>query len=195
MNHQTPALPHAHDALEPQLSAPALAAHRQQHLALVEALNRQVADTRFQTMPLPDIVRQASGTLYELAAEVWNHEFFWSCLRPPVETGANAPEPGSLATAIDDTFGSIDGLREQFNSLALALPGSGWIWLVQRRHGPLALVATRNAGNPLTGTDTPLLACDVWEHAYYIDHPGRREAWLDAFWPLVDWPVVASRLA
>lgn len=199
-----PALPYAPDALEPQLSATALKYHHQHHLALVEALNSQVADTGFQAMPLPGIIRQARGPLHSTAAEVWNHQFFWHSLRPAPRSASEAnpntgsvtgPEAGALATAIDDAFGSFDGLRDQFNALALSLPGSGWVWLVQRRHGSLALAATVNAGNPLTGTDTPLLACDIWEHAYLIDHPGRLDAWLDAFWQLVDWPTVAARLA
>ncbi|MFA7542679.1 MAG: Fe-Mn family superoxide dismutase, partial [Lysobacterales bacterium] len=162
---ELPALPYAHDALQPHFSAAAVDQHRQHHQALANSLARLAAGTRFEAMALPDIVRQASGTLFNTAAEVWNHDFYWACLRPPADSASPGADSGALAEAIDEAFGSFDGLREQFTGLALSLFGSGWIWLVQRRNGALALVATANAGNPLTGTDTPLLACDVWEHA------------------------------
>lgn len=191
----TPALPYPDDALEPQLSAAAIGHHRQHQLALVQALDDLVRDTPFQTLPLPEIIRQASGPLYSTAAEVWNHDFFWRCLRPPGTHAGDGPEDGPLRSAIDAAFGGNTGLREQFFALARSLPGSGWLWLVQRRSGALGLLACRDAGNPLTGTDVPLLACDLWEHAWMTDYPGDRDAWLQAFWCLIDWPAVAGRLA
>ncbi|MFT4247700.1 MAG: Fe-Mn family superoxide dismutase [Pseudomonas sp.] len=188
---ELPALPYALSALEPHLSAATLDSHHgQYHRQCVEELNARIEGSEFAELPLEDIVRRAQGSLFDAAAQVWNHDFYWQCLRA---RGGGDPA-GALAGKIAQAFGDAAHLRQEFNRVALALFGSGWVWLVQRPDGTLALVSTPHSGTPLTGGDTPLLACDVWEHAYYLDHQNARAAYLEAFWKVVNWDFVASRL-
>lgn len=184
-------LPYDRAALAPHLSAETLDLHHGQHQrALVERLNAQIAGSEFADLPLQDLVRRTQGRVFQHAAEVWNHEFYWQGLRP---RGGGEPG-GALGERIAKSFGDLARFKADFERMALAVFGSGWVWLVQRPDATLALVATANAGSPLTGEDTPLLACDLWEHAYCIDYRGDRARYLEAFWKLVNWEFVAANL-
>ncbi|QNH20815.1 superoxide dismutase [Xanthomonas sp. GW] len=184
-------LPYDRAALAPHLSAETLDQHHGQHQrALVERLNAQIAGSEFADLPLQELVRRTQGRLFQHAAEVWNHEFYWRGLRP---RGGGEPG-GELAERIAKSFGDVARFKAEFARMALAVFGSGWVWLVQRPDATLALLATVNAGSPLTGEDLPLLACDLWEHAYYIDYRGDRARYLEAFWKLVNWEFVAANL-
>jgi len=188
---ELPPLPYDRTALQPHLSAETLDHHYgKHHRAYVDRLNELIAGSEFEALPLEDIVRRAQGGLFNQAAQVWNHNFYWQCLRP---RGGGDPG-GLLAEKISQAFGDVAHLRSEFNRLAMATFGSGWTWLVQRSDGNLAIVTTSNASTPLTGEDVPLLTCDVWEHAYYIDYRNARAQYLEAFWKLVNWDFVASQL-
>ena len=188
---ELPDLPYPRTALQPHLSAQTLDLHHgQHHHGYVAALNTRIAGTELDGLPLEDIVRSSQGSLFEAAAQAWNHAFFWQCLHPR----AGGEPHGALAERITRQFGDVQKLREEFNRAALAVFGSGWAWLVQHPDGRLAIVTTRNAGTPLTGNSTPLLACDVWEHAYYTDFQNDRARYLQAFWKLVNWDFVGAQL-
>jgi Fe-Mn family superoxide dismutase len=192
MAHELPSLPYAMDALEPHISRETLEYHYgKHHNTYVDNLNKLVADTEFASASLEDIVRKASGGVFNNAAQVWNHSFYWNCLSP---NGGGAPA-GDLATAIDRDFGSLDAFKEEFSTKAVTLFGSGWAWLVRNPDGKLSIMQTSNADTPLTGTATPLLTCDVWEHAYYVDYRNARPKYVEAFWNLVNWDFVASNFA
>lgn len=189
---ELPALPWARDALAPHISAETIDYHYgKHHQAYVTNLNAQIKGTEFADASLEDIVRKSSGGVFNNAAQVWNHTFYWNCLSPD---GGGEPD-GKLADAINAAFGDFAAFKEQFTKTAIGTFGSGWGWLVQRQDGTLALASTSNAGTPLTGTDRPLLTCDVWEHAYYIDYRNARPTYLDAFWKLINWEFVASQMA
>jgi superoxide dismutase, Fe-Mn family len=184
-------LPYDRAALAPHLSAETLDHHHGQHQRLlVERLNAQIAGSEFAELPLQDLVRRAQGRLFQHAAEVWNHEFYWRGLRP---RGGGEPG-GALSERIARNFVDFARFKADFERMALGVFGSGWVWLVQRQDATLALLATANAGSPLTGEDIPLLTCDLWEHAYYIDYRGDRARYLEAFWKLVNWEFVAANL-
>lgn len=188
---ELPDLPYPRTALQPYLSAQTLDLHHgQHHHGYVAALNTRIAGTELDGLPLEDIVRSSQGSLFEAAAQAWNHAFFWQCLHPR----AGGEPHGALAERITHQFGDVQKLREEFNRAALAVFGSGWAWLVQHPDGRLAIVTTRNAGTPLTGNSTPLLACDLWEHAYYTDFQNDRARYLQAFWKLVNWDFVGAQL-
>ena len=188
---ELPDLPYPRTALQPHLSAQTLDLHHgQHHHGYVAALNTRIAGTELDDLPLEDIVRSSQGSLFEAAAQAWNHAFFWQCLHPR----AGGEPHGALAERITRQFGDVQKLREEFNRAALAVFGSGWAWLVQHPDGRLAIVTTRNAGTPLTGNSTPLLACDLWEHAYYTDFQNDRARYLQAFWKLVNWDFVGAQL-
>jgi superoxide dismutase, Fe-Mn family len=188
---ELPPLPFARDALEPHISAETMDYHYgKHHQGYADQLNKQILGTEFEAMALEDIVRSASGPMFNNAAQVWNHSFYWNCLSP---RGGGEPE-GRLAVAINHAFGSFEQFRQYFNQAALTLFGAGWIWLVQRPDGHLALVSASNAGTPITGEDRPLLTCDVWEHAYYIDHRNARPRYVETFWKLVNWAFVNHQL-
>ena len=191
MAHQLPELPFARDALAPHISAETLEYHYgKHHQAYVDNLNKLIPGTEFENMPLEDIVRKASGGIFNNAAQVWNHTFYWHCLSPD---GGGEPA-GELAGAINQSFGSFAGFKEAFTKTAVGQFGSGWAWLVRNANGSLAVEATANAGNPLTEGKQPLLTCDVWEHAYYIDYRNARAKYVEAFWQLVNWSSVADNL-
>jgi len=188
---ELPPLPYERNALEPHISAETLDYHYgKHHKTYVDNLNKQIEGTEFAELPLEAIIRKAQGGMFNNAAQTWNHTFYWHCLKP---NGGGEPT-GKLKEAIDKAFGDFAKFKEEFTKLAVGTFGSGWGWLVQRTDGTLALVSTSNAATPLTGEDTPLLTCDVWEHAYYIDYRNARPKYLEAFWNLVNWDFVASNL-
>ena len=191
MSFELPALPYSNDALGPHISPETLEYHYgKHHNAYVTNLNNLTADTPWAEKSLEEIVREADGALFNDAAQVWNHSFYWSCLSP---AGGGAPS-GALATAIDSAFGSFAAFQEAFTKAAATQFGSGWAWLVKDAAGELAIVQTSNAGNPMTDGATPLMTCDVWEHAYYVDYRNARPQYIAAFWQLVNWDFVAGQL-
>ena len=188
---ELPALPYARNALEPHISAATLALHHGgHHQAYVDETNRLLQGSGLEGLALEEVVRQARGRLAEQAAQAWNHGFYWSCLSP---RGGGEPG-GRLGELLARQYGDSARFREEFTRMALGLPGSGWVWLVQHPDGSPGIVATRGAATPLTGVDVPLLACDVWEHAYYLDRRNARAEYLESFWKVVDWDAVAARL-
>jgi Fe-Mn family superoxide dismutase len=192
MPHQLPELPYAINALEPHISRETLEYHYgKHHQTYVTNLNNLIAGTEFETAGLVDIIKKATGPIFNNAAQVWNHSFYWLCLSP---TGGAQPT-GALLGAIETSFGSFAEFKDQFSKTAISTFGSGWAWLVKNQDGSLAITSTSNAATPLTGEATPLLTCDVWEHAYYIDYRNARPKYVEAFWNLVNWEFVAKELA
>ena len=192
MTHVLPELPYAKDALEPHISAETLEFHYGKHHATyVDKLNGMIAGTEFESASLEDIIAGASGGIFNNAAQIWNHSFYWDGLSP---NGGGKPE-AALAQAIDQTFGSFDKFKEAFTASALGNFGSGWTWLVKNSSGNLEIVNTDDAANPMTDGYTPVLTCDVWEHAYYIDYRNKRPDYINAFWNLVNWEFVATKFA
>lgn len=188
---ELPALPYDRTALEPHISGETLDYHYgKHHKAYVDNLNKMIEGTEFANMPLEDIIRKSQGGMFNNAAQVWNHTFYWNCMKP---NGGGAPS-GKLADAITKAFGSFDAFKEEFTKTCVGTFGSGWGWLVQRPDGSLALVSTSNAATPLTGEDKPLLTCDVWEHAYYIDYRNARPKYMEGFWNLVNWDFATSNM-
>jgi Fe-Mn family superoxide dismutase len=189
---ELPALPYDRAALEPHISAETIDFHySKHHQTYVTNLNNLIAGTEFENADLESIVRKAQGGLFNNAAQVWNHTFYWNCLKP---NGGGEPT-GKLADAINASFGSFEAFKAEFTKTAIGTFGSGWAWLVQRADGSLALVSTSNAATPLTGTDKALLTCDVWEHAYYVDYRNARPKYVEAFWNLVNWDFVTAQMA
>ncbi|GAB4289812.1 MAG: superoxide dismutase [Fe] [Methylophaga sp.] len=192
MAFQLPPLPYAQNALEPTISAETIEYHYgKHHQTYVNNLNNLVPGTEFDGLSLEEIISKASGGIFNNAAQVWNHTFYWNCMTPD---GKGAPS-GDLAAAIDSTFGSFEKFKEEFSKSAATNFGSGWTWLVKNKDGSIAIVNTSNAGCPLTEGQTPLLTVDVWEHAYYIDYRNARPKYLEAFWGLVNWDFVAANYA
>ncbi|MFN7550943.1 MAG: superoxide dismutase [Pseudomonadota bacterium] len=188
---ELPALPYARDALAPHISAETIDFHYgKHHQTYVTNLNNQIKGTEFETAALEDIVRRSTGGMFNNAAQVWNHTFYWHCLKP----GGGGEPTGRIGDAIKSAFGSFAAFKEEFTKVALGTFGSGWAWLVQRADGTLALVSTSNAATPLTTTDRALLTCDVWEHAYYVDYRNARAKYVEAFWNLVNWDFVAAQM-
>ena len=188
---ELPPLPYERNALEPHISAETLEYHYgKHHKTYVDNLNKLIEGTEFADMPLEEIVRKSQGGMFNNAAQVWNHTFYWNCLSP---NGGGEPT-GKVAEAINKAFGDFASFKDEFTKLSIGTFGSGWGWLVQRPDGALALVSTSNANTPLTGEDTALLTCDVWEHAYYIDYRNARPKYLEAFWNLVNWDFVAANM-
>lgn len=192
MEHKLPELPYALDALAPTISKETLEFHYgKHHQTYVTNLNNLIKDTEFENASLEEIVKKSSGGIFNNAAQVWNHTFYWFGLSP---NGGGEPT-GALAEAINAKWGSFDEFKKAFNAVAAGTFGSGWAWLVKAADGSLDLVSTSNAATPLTGDKTPLLTCDVWEHAYYIDYRNSRPNYLEGFWKLVNWDVVAKHFA
>ncbi|MEZ5738783.1 MAG: superoxide dismutase [Fe] [Burkholderiaceae bacterium] len=191
MEHKLPELPFAMDALAPHISKETLEYHYgKHHQTYVTNLNNLIKGTEFEKLSLEDIVRKADGGIFNNAAQVWNHTFYWNSLSPK---GGGEPS-GKLADGINKAWGSVAAFQEAFNKSAAGNFGSGWTWLVQKSDGSLAIVNTSNAGTPLTTGDTALLTCDVWEHAYYIDHRNSRPNYLAGFWKLANWSFAASNM-
>ena len=192
MEHTLPPLPYAMDALAPTISKETLEFHySKHHQTYVTNLNNLIKGTDFENATLEEIIKKSSGGIFNNAAQVWNHTFYWNGFKP---NGGGAPA-GALATAIDAKWGSFDNFKAEFAKSCLGNFGSGWTWLVKKADGTLDISNTSNAGCPLTGADTPLLTCDVWEHAYYIDYRNLRAKYVESFWTLVNWEFVAANFA
>ena len=188
---ELPALPFERNALEPHISVETIDYHYgKHHKAYVDKLNELTPGTEFADMSLEEIIKKSDGTIFNNAAQVWNHTFYWYCLQP----GGGKEPSGKLADAINAAFGDFTKFKEQFTDTAIKTFGSGWAWLVQRKDGSVALVSTSNAATPLTGEDTALMTCDVWEHAYYLDYQNLRPKYLENFWSLVNWDFIASNM-
>jgi Fe-Mn family superoxide dismutase len=191
MEHKLPELPYAKDALVPHISAETIEYHYgKHHKAYVDNINRLIPGTEFEKMSLEDIIQKSSGGIFNNAAQIWNHTFYWNCLSPK---GGSEPT-GELANAITRQFQSFAQFKEKFTNAAATLFGSGWAWLVKNSDGSLSIEAMSNAGTPLKDGRKALLTCDVWEHAYYIDYRNARAGYLEAFWKLVNWEFVARNL-
>lgn len=183
--HELPPLPYGLDALEPHISRETLEYHHgKHHAAYVAKLNDGIAGTEFENKSLEEIVRKASGKILNNAAQAWNHDFYWHCLSPK---GGSAE--GELLEAIKQQFQSLDNFEKEFTTEAANHFGSGWAWLVLDK-GKLAITTTHDADTPLRHGQVPLLTCDVWEHAYYIDYRNKRPDYLQAFWSVVNWNFV-----
>ncbi|MEI7968641.1 MAG: Fe-Mn family superoxide dismutase [Betaproteobacteria bacterium] len=190
MEHLLPPLPYAMDALAPHISRETFEYHYgKHHQAYVTNLNNLVKGTEFEALGLEDIVRKSAGGIFNNSAQVWNHTFFWSSMRPG---GGGAPS-GALAAAIAQKWGSFDAFKEAFAKSAVGNFGSGWTWLVRKPDGSVDIVNTSNAGTPLTTADKALLTVDVWEHAYYVDYRNARPKFVEAFLNhLANWDFAAS---
>jgi len=192
MAFELPTLPYAKNALAPHISEETLEFHYgKHHKTYVDNLNNLVPGTEFEGRSLEEIITTSAGGIFNNAAQVWNHTFYWHCLAP---NGGGEPT-GELADAINAKFGSFENFKEEFTKTSVTTFGSGWGWLVKNAAGELELASTIGAGNPMTDGKTPLLTCDVWEHAYYIDYRNARPAYLKAFWELVNWDYVAEQFA
>ena len=189
MAFELPALPYDRDALEPHISRETLDYHYgKHHNTYVVKLNGLVEGTELESKSLEDIVKSSEGGIFNNAAQIWNHTFYWHCLSP---NGGGQPS-GALAEAINSAFGSFEDFVTKFTDSAVNNFGSGWTWLVKNADGSVEIVNTSNAATPLTTNQVPLLTCDVWEHAYYIDYRNVRPDYLKAFWALVNWEFVAG---
>lgn len=193
MAFEFPPLPYAQNALEPHISAETLEYHYgKHHKTYLDNLNKLIAGTEFEGKTLEEVVKSSSGGVFNNAAQVWNHTFYWNCMSP---NGGGAAT-GAVAEAIDKTFGSFDKFKEEFSTSAATNFGSGWTWLVKKADGSVAIVNTSNAETPLTDSSvTVLLTADVWEHAYYVDYRNARVKYLEAFWNLVNWEFVNKNFA
>jgi len=192
MAYELPDLPYAKNALEPHISAETLEYHHDKHHATyVTKLNGLLPGSEFENASLEDIIKKApAGGIFNNGAQVWNHTFYFNCMGP---NGGGEPG-GKLADAINAAFGSFDAFKEKFNEMAANNFGSGWTWLVQNDSGAVEIVNTSNAANPMRDGKTPLLTCDVWEHAYYIDYRNARPKYLENFWNVVNWDFVAQQM-
>ncbi|MFZ9035105.1 MAG: superoxide dismutase [Francisellaceae bacterium] len=187
---ELPALPYAKSALEPYISAETLEYHYgKHHQAYVTNLNNLIPGSGFEGKSLEEIIKTSTGGIFNNAAQIWNHTFYWHCLSP----NGGRPE-GELLAAIEKSFGSFEAFKQAFSKTAVTTFGSGWAWLVKARSGELKLVSTSNAQTPLTDSDVvPLLTCDVWEHAYYIDYRNARPKYVEEFWNIVNWKFVSEQ--
>jgi Fe-Mn family superoxide dismutase len=189
MAHALPPLPYEQDALEPTISRETIEYHYgKHHQTYVTNLNNLIPGTEFENASLEEIVKTSSGGIFNNAAQIWNHTFYWNCFSPQ---GGGEPS-GSLADAINAAFGSFTEFQKQFAKSAATNFGSGWTWLVKNSAGKLEIVNTSNAANPMTEGMTPLLTVDVWEHAYYIDYRNARPKYLEEVWKIVDWEFVGD---
>ena len=190
---ELPALPYAKDALAPHISEETLEFHYgKHHQTYVTKLNGLIPGTEFEGKSLEDIVKTSSGGVFNNAAQIWNHTFYWNCLSP----NGGGEATGAVADAINVAFGSFEKFKEEFTTSAINNFGSSWTWLVKKADGSVAIVNTSNAATPLTDDSvTPILTVDLWEHAYYIDYRNARPAYMDAFWNLVNWEFVNANFA
>lgn len=192
MTHVLPPLPYAMDALQPYISKETLEYHySKHHQAYVNNLNNLVPSTEFADASLDDIIMKSSGGIFNNAAQVWNHTFYWNCLTP--KTGGTPS--GQLAEAIDKAFGSFEEFKKRFSQTAITTFGSGWAWLVKNEKGELEIISTSNADLPMKHGKKALLTCDVWEHAYYIDYRNMRPTYVEQFWHIVNWDFVAKNFS
>lgn len=188
MEHKLPELPYPKNALAPYISEETMEYHYgKHHKGYVDTLNSLLPGTEFEDMSLEDIIRKAPpGELFNQAAQVWNHTFYWQSMSPE-----GADPTGDLGNAMKSAFGSVDDFRQKFTDMAVGNFGSGWTWLVARQDGSLDVVNTDDANNPMQDDLKPLFTCDVWEHAYYIDYRNARPKYLEAFWNIVNWDFSA----
>lgn len=192
MEHTLPELPYAMDALAPHLSKETLEYHYgKHHQAYVTNLNNLIKGTGFENDTLEGIIKKSSGGIFNNAAQVWNHTFYWNGMKP---NGGGDPK-GALADAIKKKWGNVDEFKKAFATSCVGNFGSGWTWLVKKLDGSLEIVNTSNAATPMSGSDRPLLTCDVWEHAYYVDYRNLRAKYVESFWSLVNWDFVENNYA
>lgn len=188
---ELPKLPYEMNALEPYISAETLQYHYgKHHKAYVDKLNTLIPGTKFEKMSLEEIIKHSDGAIFNNAAQVWNHTFYWESM---CQLGGGEPND-EVAAEIIEYFGSVAEFKEKFTNAAITRFGSGWAWLVADKHGKLEIVSTSNADTPLTDGKTPLLTCDVWEHAYYIDTRNDRPKYVSNFWHVVNWDFVTKNL-
>jgi Fe-Mn family superoxide dismutase len=190
MNHTLPTLPYALNALEPHISQKTLEFHYgKHHQAYITNLNNLLPGTKYENATLESIVMEADGPIFNNGAQIWNHTFYFTGFSPK---GGGEPA-GNLADAIKKSFGSFSEFKEKFSKSAITLFGSGWAWLVKNADGSLGIIQESNAGNPLRKGLVPILTCDVWEHAYYLDYQNRRPDYIASFWKIVDWEIIGKR--
>ena len=191
MQHTLPDLPYANNALEPYISAETIAFHYgKHHQTYVTNLNKLIIGTEFEKASLEEIVKKSSGAIFNNAAQIWNHTFYWNGLTPN-----NRAPSGVLLDAINAKWGSIDTFKTAFTQCAITTFGAGWAWLIKKEDGTLDIVSTSNAATPLTTKAIPLLTCDVWEHAYYIDYRNARAEYVEKFWNIINWDFVEKNFA
>lgn len=191
MKHTLPELPYSNDALSPFLSPETLSFHYgKHHQAYVNKLNELIEGTEFAESSLEQIIKKASGAIFNNAAQIWNHTFYWNGLSPK---SIKTPR-GKIAEKINEKWSSFDKFKEEFTQKATTNFGSGWTWLVKNKKGSLEIINTSNAGNPMTDGATPLLTLDVWEHAYYIDYRNARPTYIQEFWNYINWDFVNSHM-
>lgn len=191
MSFELPALPYDKNALAPVISEETLDYHYgKHHAAYVKNLNGLIDGTAHADKSLEEIIRSSDGGLFNNAAQVWNHTFYWHCLSP---NGGGNPD-AELSAALSKAFGSVDEFKKQFSDAAVKTFGSGWAWLIKNDDGSLAITSTSNAGTPMAEGKQCLLTCDVWEHAYYIDYRNARPTYVEKFWDIVNWEFVAKNL-
>lgn len=191
MTFELPALPYAADALAPVISAETISFHHgKHHRAYVNKLNELAPAQKLEGKTLEELIKTTQGGIFNQAAQVWNHTFYWHCMSP------DKPKlTGPLAAAIDKAFGSYATFQEKFTAAALAQFGSGWAWLAKKPDGKLEIVTTGNADTPLRTGDKPVLTCDVWEHAYYVDYRNDRKKYVESWWNIVNWDFAAKQFA
>jgi superoxide dismutase, Fe-Mn family len=186
-----PELPYAKDALEPIISTKTIEFHYgKHHQAYVNNLNNLVPGTKFENADLETIIKEADGGIYNNAAQVWNHTFYFEQF---TSKGKGGNLSGALANAITEKFGSLENFKTEFVTAGVGTFGSGWVWLVKNSAGKLEIVKESNAGNPMTKGLKPILTFDVWEHAYYLDYQNRRPDHLTALWDIINWSVIEKR--
>ena len=190
MKFELPPLNYSPDALVPQISPETIEYHHgKHHLAYVNNLNNLIPGTPYEEASLETMIKKAEGGIFNNAAQIWNHTFYFATFSP---SGKKEPH-GTLARAIESEFGSFAGFREAFTKAATTLFGSGWAWLSMKPDGRLTVTQEQNAGNPMRSGLVPLMTCDVWEHAYYIDYRNRRPDYIKSFWELLDWNIIGDR--
>lgn len=191
MAHKLPELPYAMDALQPYISKETLEFHYGKHYkTYIDKLNVSVEGTEFANSTLEEIIQKASGGVFNNAAQVWNHTFYWNCLSPK---GGGTPS-GVAADIIKKSFGSFEKFKEEFSNSAATNFGSGWTWLVKNDNGTVSIENTSNAHTPVEKKKSPALTIDIWEHAYYIDYRNARPKYIEAFWNIVNWDFVNKNL-
>ncbi len=191
MSFTLPGLPFGKDALLPHISAETLEYHHgKHHAAYVNNLNNMIAGTEFEGKSLESIIMESKSGVFNNAAQIWNHTFFWNCLSPD---GGGVPA-GEVLSAINNNFGSFDEFKSKFSAAAATLFGAGWAWLVKNEDNSLEIIQMSNAGNPLTEAKKPIMTLDVWEHAYYIDYRNARPKFIEHFWDLINWDFVRQNL-
>ncbi|MBO8158811.1 superoxide dismutase [Thermosyntropha sp.] len=190
MDYKLPLLPYDENALEPIISRETIQYHYgKHHQTYVNNLNKLIKDTPLENITLEEIIKRASGSLFNNAAQVFNHTFYWNCLTPNVEKPTE-----KVIKALEKSFGSFDNFKTEFSQAAVSLFGSGWVWLVKDEKGQLSIESTSNADTPIVRHKIPLLTIDVWEHAYYIDYRNNRALYVEKFWDIINWNFIEENL-